>query len=193
VLDKATGAVLSTTSIAAFWSATGFSNTVFDPKTLYDPYNDRWILCAVTNAGQPGASIVLGLSQTSDPEGAYSLYAIDADPTDLRWADFPTIGFNKNWIAINVNLVQISPSMSVGSECLVVDYPTLRTGSVVGTMFSGTGFASSPCATYSTTEPTLYVPTHPMSASGTYRVDKITGTPGSPVYSIGATWSRGLT
>jgi hypothetical protein len=40
------------------------------------------------------------LSQTSDPEGAYSLYVIDADPTDLDWADFPTIGFNKNWIAI---------------------------------------------------------------------------------------------
>ena len=193
VFDKSNGNVLSTVSIAVFWSPTGFSNTVFDPKVLYDPYNDRWILTAVCNAGQPGASILLGISQTSDPEGAYNLFAIDADATDANWADFPTIGFNKNWVAINVNLVSISTGSLVGSECAVINYPTLRTGSATGTVFSGTGFVSSPSATYSTTENTLYVPTHLSSASGTYRLDRITGTTSAPVYTIGATLSRGLT
>jgi Calx-beta domain-containing protein/Big-like domain-containing protein len=194
VFDKSTGNVLSTVSISLFWSPTGFSNTVFDPKVLYDPYNDRWLLTAVANAGLPGASIMLGISQTGDPEGVWSLFAIDADATDANWADFPTIGFNKNWVAINVNLVTIAaPQTIVGSECAVINYPTLRTGSATGTIFSGTGFVSSPAATYSTTENTLYVPTHLSSGSGTYRVDTITGTAAAPVYTIGATRSRGLT
>lgn len=193
VFDKSTGNVLSTVSISAFWSPTGFSNTVFDPRVLYDPYNDRWLLAAVSNAGQPGASIMLGISQTGDPEGAWSLFALDADATDANWADFPTIGFNKNWVAINVNLVSIATSQLVGSECAVINYPTLRTGSATGTIFSGTGFVSSPAATYSTTENTLYVPTHLSSASGTYRIDTITGTAAAPVYTVGATKNRGLT
>src|SRR5436190_16284862 len=194
VLDKATGAVLSTTSIASFWFSTGFSSTVLDPKTLYDPYNNRWILCAVANLGQPGASILLGLSQTSDPEGAYTLYAIDADPTDTTYADLPSIGFNKNWIAINVNMFTNSNPAIVGAQCLVVDYPSLRAGSFAGTMFPKAGGSiSAPCATYSTSEPSLYLPTHISSSGGTYRVDKIVGSAGSPSYSIGGSKSRGLT
>jgi hypothetical protein len=194
VLDKATGAVLSTTSIAAFWAPTGFSTTVVDPRTLYDPYNDRWIVCAVANPAQAGSSILLGLSQTGDPEGAYSLYAIDADPADTTWADFPSIGFSQSWIGINVNRIKLGGSTGFDSECLVVDYPSLRAGTFAGTMFLKGGVSiSAPCATYSPTEPTLYLPTHISSTSGTYRLDRISGPSGAPTYLIGVSRNRGLT
>src|SRR6267378_3428350 len=42
-------------------------------RTLYDPYNNRWI--AVMQTVTTGAGdILLGVSQTSDPNGAWFLY-----------------------------------------------------------------------------------------------------------------------
>ena len=73
---------------------------------------------------------------------------------------------------------------------LVLDYAMLRAGAFSGAIFSGSGFCTSPAITYSTTEATLYMPTHLSSAGATYRVDKITGAPPTPVYTIGGTLTR---
>jgi len=192
IQDKATGAALGTVSIDTFWAASGGSG-FFDPKALYDPINDRWIIIVLSGGGSANSSINIGVSQTSDPSGSYYIFRVDADSTNTNWADFPTIGFNQNWVAVNVNMFTISNNIYANSRMLVVDYAQLRNGTFSGTLITGTGFCSSPAATYSPTEGTLDVPVHLSSASGTYRVDTITGTPGNPVYTIGATKSRGLT
>src|SRR5262249_27538791 len=51
-------------------------------------------------------------------------------------------------------------------------------------------FCSSPCATLSAGEDTLFVVTHVSSSSATYTVDAITGTPAAPVYGTGGTLTR---
>jgi hypothetical protein len=193
IQDKATGATLSTVSIDTFWSATGGSG-FFDPKTLYDPINDRWIVCVMSDGGSAASSVEVGVSLTSDPAGSYTLFKIDADALNTNWADFPCIGFNKNWVAINMNMFTISGGAYTSSKMLVVDYPSLRAGTLTSSFVTGTGFCTSPSATYSSTEATLYAPTHLSSSGGTYRLDTITGTPpASPTYTVGATKSRGLT
>ena len=148
VFDKASGAALSTLSIDTFWAPAGAAGP-FDPKVLYDPYNDRWIVCAVSGAGTSSSSVLIGVSLTGNPEGSYFLFRVTADPGGVNWADFPTIGFNKNWVAINVNMFSISTGSSVGSKCLVADYAQLRSGALVDMFFSGTGFCSSPAVTTS--------------------------------------------
>jgi len=40
-----TGKILSTVTLASFWSVVGAPEP-FDPKVIYDPYNDRWIFSA---------------------------------------------------------------------------------------------------------------------------------------------------
>jgi hypothetical protein len=192
IQDKTTGATISTVSTDTFWSASGGSN-FFDPRMLYDPINDRWIVCMLSDAGDSDSSIGIGVSQTSDPAGSYYIFRVDVDATNANWADFPCIGFNKNWVAVNVNMFSISGSSYVNSKVLIVDYTQLRGGAFSGGFATGTGFCSAPAATYTSTENTLYVPTHLSSSGGTYRVDTITGTAGSPVYTVGSTKSRGLT
>jgi hypothetical protein len=192
ILDKASGTALSTVSISTFWSASGGTD-FFDPKTLYDPFNNRWIVVVLSDANTANSSIEIGVSQTSDPGGSYYIFRVKADQGNSSWADFPTVGFNKNWVAVNVNLFTLSSQAPAGSEMLVADYAQLRGGTLVSSFIPGTGFCSSPAATYSATEDTLYVPTHLGSGSGTYRLDKITGTPSSPIYAIGSTLSRGTT
>ena len=191
-LDKATGTVLSTVSIATFWAAAG-AGPVFDPKTLYDPVQQRWIAVALSDAQTTASSILIGVSLGSDPNGAWNLYRVPGDGAGLNWVDFPNIGFNKNWIAVNVNLFTVANNTANGSRCLIMDYAQARAGVFAGAFANGTGFCSSPVATSSPTEPTLYVPTHLTSASGTYRLDTITGPVAAPVYTVGATRSRGTT
>jgi len=196
VQDKTTGAALSTVSIETFWSSSGASG-VFDPRVQYDPYNNRWIVAATSNSGTGNSSIVVGISATSDPQGTFTLFrfnvgcavgSANCDPSGES-ADFPMLGFNKNWVAVGWNQFQISGSGSfVAGKMLAIDYPTLRTGTATSTVFTTTlltnsaAFCMHPATTLSATEETLYAPAHLSSASATYRLHKIIGTPSAPSY-----------
>lgn len=184
IRDKATGTTLSTLSPSGFWSGLSATN-FFDPRVLYDPYNDRWIAVSVSDYQSVNSSIEIGVSKTSDPEGAWWTFQVDADPAtgNADWADFPTVGFNKNWIAVNVNMFGNKNNQYHGAKVLVVDYPSLRNGTLISTFFSGTDFTMAPAITYSTTEETLYMPAqygYYGNGNGAYRVWAITGSPGNP-------------
>src|SRR5262245_55824734 len=191
IQDKTTGAQLSIASINAFWASTGAS-APFDPRIQYDPYNNRWIIAAVSNSLLNTSSILVGLSDTTDPEGTFTLLRFvvgcsvgSEGCAQGGWADFPMLGFNKNWIAIGWNQFTINTTEFSDGRLLVLNYPALRSGSSAVTLFSGVsqadgGFCTHPATTLSATEETLYMPAHVSSDTATYRLHKIIGTPGSP-------------
>jgi hypothetical protein len=189
VLNKADGSVVSTVGTATFWAPTGETalNALTDPRTLYDPYNNRWIVEMQTTTTGAG-DILLGVSQTSDPNGAWNLFKFATGST----IDFPIVGFNRDWVVVAINQYTNGGTFSAGIE-LVADYGQLRSGTLSGTVFTqakGTHFCTAPCATYSTTSDTLYLVTHLSSSGATYVVDRITGTPSAPVYTNGITRVR---
>lgn len=187
ILNKSTGAQLSLVSMNTFWTSLGSAGTSpFDPRTLYDPYNNRWILTAVSNGGVDASRLLVAISKTHDPEGAYDLFAFDPDSGATLWADYPTIGFNKNWVAISLNMFPIAAAAQE-RRVLVIDYPTLLTGTANATFFTGITSQSTLhfAETFSSTENTLYGVSHVGSASATYRFNSITGTPASPVLTLG--------
>jgi len=191
VLDKATGSTINTVSINTFWASTGASGP-FDPKTLYDPYNNRFIVTAVSNAASSTSSILIGISATSDPNGTWTLFRLQpcaifpcGAGTDW-WADFPSIGFNKNWVAVSVNMFGNADNIFKESRLLVANYPNLRGGNQSGSMFFALpDFTIQPAVTYSSTEETLYAPIHGSSSGRSYRLSTITGTAAAPVYTRG--------
>jgi len=188
ILNKSDGSVISTVGTATFWAPTGETalNGLTDPRTLYDPFNNRWIVetqTVTTGAGD----ILLGVSQTSDPAGNWFLFRFPVGST----IDFPIMGFNRDWVAVTINRYSMGGTFQRGIT-LVVNYPQLRAGTFSGTLFTqsaGTHFCAAPCVTYSSTSDTLYVVTHLSSAGGTYAVDAITGT-STPVYTTGGTQTR---
>lgn len=192
VLNKSTGAQLSLVSMPSFWSALGADGSgAFDPRVIYDPFNNRWLHAAVSNGGAGGSRVLLGISQTHDPLGTYNLFAFDPDTGAVNWADFPMLGFNKNWVAIGVNLFTIASNTNAGTQIFVVNYPTLLTGTATSTRFDvATGFCHNPVESYSDTVSTLYVPSHVGSGAATYRLSRITGTPSAPVFTLGTTLTR---
>ena len=194
VQNKTSGAQIgSDVSMPNFWGPVGATDP-FDPRVQYDPYNDRWIVAAVSDAGSSTAAILVGVSQTNDPGGSYFLFKVPArlggDSANINFADFPMLGFNKNWVVVSINMFNgVSGAFNDG-RTLVIDYPLFRAGTLSSMYFTGGDFCRHPATTYSASEATEYMVAHLSSASATYRLHTITGTPSAPVLTLGATKTR---
>ncbi|MBA3243142.1 MAG: hypothetical protein H0T60_18130, partial [Acidobacteria bacterium] len=173
--NKLTGAPLDTINAETFWASTGGTG-VFDPRIVYDPFQNRWITCIVSNSNSANSSVLVGVSNTSDPQGTYLLYRVvvgfatgSAAPfANGGWADFPMLGFNKNWVAIGYNMHASTNNAFIRGEILVLDYPNLRAGTLCGSRVNaGNNFCIHPATTLSATEETLYLVEHFNSAAAT--------------------------
>ena len=173
---KSDGKVLSRVSMTNFWSRLGMRHP-FDPRVLYDPYSRRWLVSAANDPLLASSAILYGISDTDDPLGSWHLYAIDADPTNATWADFPALGFNQGTVAIGANMFAAGALTYVRGRLIVLDYASLRGGGdgrPVDLNVPG-GFALQPALTYSPTESTLYLVEHVDSISATYRFWSLRG------------------
>jgi hypothetical protein len=148
-----------------FWSKVSQGIFLSDPKTLYEPFLDRWIVAAIAGPNSADSAILIGVSQTGDPTGNWNLYRVVADPTGATWADFPALGFNKDWIALQLNMWTVAPkqedSQFQESHIYVFDKANLVAGGTDArhTLFvrDDLGTCQVPVATYDPTEPVLYV------------------------------------
>src|SRR5207249_3582654 len=89
-----------------------FLTVAFDPRALYDPFSDRWLTSAATDSVIPtNSSVLIGVSRTSNPtnfsDPGWNLRQIKVDTNRAFWADYPTLGFNKDWVVLQANLVAI--------------------------------------------------------------------------------------
>ena len=173
---KSDGKVLTRVSMTSFWHSLGTRHP-FDPRVLYDPYSDRWLVSAANDPLLRSSMILYGISDTGDPQGSWHLYAIDADPSNATWADFPTLGFDQGAVALGVNMFAAGSGSYVRGRLIVLDYAALRAGTngrPVDISVPG-GFALQPAVTYSPTESTLYLVEHVDSISATYRLWSLQG------------------
>ncbi len=195
IRDKATGAIQLTVGTATFWNPVvtnkALLNGLTDPRTVYDPYQNRWLV-AMQTTNNPGL-ILFGVSFGSDPAGGWYLYAVSPGFTTSPLLDFPILGFNKNWLCVTINAYTSGGAFSRGGT-MIANYLQAAAGTLgsVTTVshVSGTHFSTSPCVTLSATEDTLFLVTHLSSGGATYMVDRITGTPAAPTYTVGGTNTR---
>ena len=159
------GTVVSTIILQKFWAALGpyvDPRGAFDPKVLYDPSSGRWITTAVADYNQPTSSTLIGVSQTSDPTGNWNLYRIAADTNGTFWVNYPTFGFNTNWIAVSVTAFTIGNGPVV-SQLYVFNKADLYAGGAGHyTEFTNTdesvfGVVQQPAATYDNAQTNLYL------------------------------------
>ncbi len=189
-IQNRSGAVLSTVSIATFWSGLGASGP-FDPKTVYDPYNDRWITAAVSNSRSASSSLLVAVSQTGDPTGVWNRYRIDATGVDTMWLDFPSMGFNKDWIVISGNMFgNVASSYQTCVLYLLDKWDFYNNGSGLYTYINAgnDAFTLAPSLTYDNSHNTVYLAESyngNFSGSGYIRLFTLTGSVGSEVLSSG--------
>ncbi len=92
-----------------FWSGLGEFSSTFDPRIQYDSEGGRWIAAAGVNPGQKTAALLIGVSETSDPGGDWNMYLIDIGAGGC-WADYPVLGFNRNWVVLSANIFRLPPA-----------------------------------------------------------------------------------
>lgn len=81
---------------------------LFDPKMAYDHYAQRFIcVAAATRTSPRGAWLLVGVSKTSNPGGAWWVYAldisVDGSTATSNWGDYPQLGFDTQAIYITTN------------------------------------------------------------------------------------------
>lgn len=204
LIQNRTGGAISQVSLNAFWASVLPSGNSFDPRILYDRFNNRWITSAVDNSSSAASSLLLGVSATSDPTGSWFLRRYDADADNNEWADYPTMGFNKNWITIGLNMFQIGGGFT-RPQVYAIDKMALYGGGPGTGVFWGSlsstdyGFTIMPATTEDNTTDTQYLARvwGQTGGSGYLALHTITGPVGSPTLSAayafpqaaGAGWS----
>jgi subtilisin-like proprotein convertase family protein len=184
-IQSKTGGTLSTVTLNDFWAGLSITQA-FDPRVLYDPYQKRWMITSSADPDSPTASLLIGVSQTSDPTGLWKLYKVDVDSHNALWADYPCLGFNKNWIVVTANMFTNAQNSFKHVNIYAFDKANLYAfgASANHTLFEDTtnGFSMSPAITYNNTLSTLYM-VEDWDGSSQLRISSITGTPSAPAYS----------
>ncbi|HUR79633.1 MAG TPA: IPT/TIG domain-containing protein [Thermoanaerobaculia bacterium] len=215
------GVELARLTFSAFWAGVTLKSTAisaFDPKVYFDRFNNRFILVGSGNGQSNTSGAMFAVSATADPTGTWYRWSAVADPTSTgapggsgRWIDYPSVGFNKNWIVVSENTFNYScgatPATCAntgfwGTQIFVLDKQaaysnTLSTISLFEAGFTATcggatpetelgcGFTMAPAITEDNTTDTEYLVEDWDSQFGQLRVSKITGTPSAPVIASG--------
>jgi len=98
-----------------FFQSLGGSDIFFDPRIIYDPQQDRFILVLIQGSDCADSHIVLAFSQTNNPKGAWNLYSLDGCLNDDgTFADFPMIAITDTEFFLTYNEVNADSSWQTG-------------------------------------------------------------------------------
>ncbi len=90
---------------------------VFDPRMMYDPEQDRFILVFLSGSESGDTNIVVGFSDSNDAEGDWHVYAIPGNPNEnTTWTDYPMVGLTQSDFFITGNLIRDNESWQLGFD-----------------------------------------------------------------------------
>lgn len=76
----------------------------YDPRVLYDPTQDRFILVFLQGSSSADTRICVGFSKSNDPTKDWTFYQLPGNIWgDSSWSDYPIISINQNDLFITVN------------------------------------------------------------------------------------------
>src|SRR5579871_2637967 len=111
IFSKTDGSEIYRNADVNFWGNAGVtlsaSQVVTDPRVVYDPLSQRWFATMVDvdgNANDPtleNNDFLFAVSATSDPTGTWHGFKFVASPSQVAFADFPTLGVDSNAVYIS--------------------------------------------------------------------------------------------
>jgi hypothetical protein len=121
IVNANTGVILRRVSMYDFTLSLGLGVKPFggdyyryDPKVMYDPEADRFFFVCLAGINS-NSHIIVGFSQTNDPEGDWNLYAFVGDnAADGTWFDYPTIALTHDEVFLSGNKLVYNGSFQTG-------------------------------------------------------------------------------
>jgi len=79
----------------------------YDPRVIYDPVKDRFILVFLNGFTDQTSFIYVAFSKSNDPLGDWNIYTLPGNPnSDSSWTDFPMISLSSDELFLTVNLLK---------------------------------------------------------------------------------------
>lgn len=146
-----------------FFAGTGASSFQFDPRVVYDHYNDRFIMTMLAQDDNGSVSqILIAVSDDGDPNGSWTRYVFDSSVDDDiadSWLDYHQIGFTADALVISGNMFSFAASQFTAMQSWVIPTAPLYAGAALtATPFTitGQGFNTRPGITFTPGATTLY-------------------------------------
>ncbi|MBL6875781.1 MAG: T9SS type A sorting domain-containing protein [Chitinophagales bacterium] len=98
------GVTLLDVGLDEFADSLGLLANSYDPKVIYDPTEDKFILVFLNGNSSTSTDIVLCFSQTNDPSQGWHVYSLPGNPfNNNAWSDFPMIAITEQDFFVTVN------------------------------------------------------------------------------------------
>ncbi|HID38769.1 MAG TPA: hypothetical protein EYP36_04550, partial [Calditrichaeota bacterium] len=119
------GTLQNSQSLKSFFTSLEPQTGTFDPKVLYDQYEDRFVVVTLekqdNGANDPAniSKIFLAVSDDSDPNGTWYFQAIDAKTivsSNDHWADYPGFAVDAQAVYVTANLFTFGSNSYGGSR-----------------------------------------------------------------------------
>lgn len=91
------------------------TNNKFDPKAIYDPINDRFVVVFLHGTGASSSQYIVCFSTSDNPMDPWHMYALDGNPfDDNSWSDYPALSMNHEDLFLTINLLTPGQSWQLG-------------------------------------------------------------------------------
>lgn len=173
------GRALSRVIIEDFWRPTGTITSAFDPRVFYDRARDRWVFCTLAEPQSTNSLLLMGVSQTGDPTGRWSLYRIPGE-FNGAWTDYPTMALSGPWVIVTTNRFSLTSDRFTQAGIFVFTKDDLYNGRGTFRTFTDV-IASAPVQDDTRTDRVALI----ASANGPrgfIRVSEIRGAPGDETF-----------
>lgn len=116
-----TGLVIVSKTLTTIFAAVGNYTWISDPRVLYDPVEDRFVLVCFSGSLSYESTILVGFSQTNDPAGNWNVYTLNGNSfNDSTWSDYPIIALSDKDFFMTFNQVKDNVSWTVGFKQSVI-------------------------------------------------------------------------
>jgi len=93
----------------------GLTNYCYDPKVVYDPTSDRFILFFLHESKVVSNFGIIAFSKTNDPTGEWNFYKIPGNAiNNNKWSDYPIMAISKEDVFVTLNLLTENTDWRVG-------------------------------------------------------------------------------
>jgi hypothetical protein len=106
ITDSLGNTLLQRVMNASFFGDNSLTSTIYDPKILYDPDNDRFVLVVLHGNNSATSRVLVMFSRSNRPDiDGWHYYRLNGDAFLLNlWFDYPNIGINSKDVFITGNL-----------------------------------------------------------------------------------------
>ena len=103
--DYQKDSLLFESTLFRFYRPTNFlPGSKYDPRALYDPYEDRFIVLYLSGTIWEHSKIIVGFSKSNDLSDGFNIYQLDGNPlSDSTWSDYPHISISGDDLFITMN------------------------------------------------------------------------------------------